>query len=177
MRRASIIGGTIVLAVGCAAVGAGSASQQETARAELRDAGGRRVGTATLTEVDNGVLVVAEVNGLPPGRHGFHFHEKGLCEGPKFESAGGHFNPLGRQHGPENPHGPHGGDMPNIVVLADGTGRAWTLNPYATLKEGERSLFRTGGTALMIHANADDYYTDPTGNAGDRIACGVITRR
>lgn len=143
-------------------------------RVELIGRDGNRVGTAVLTEEGHGVRITIEVAGLTPGRRGIHIHETGKCDPPGFETAGAHFDPLGTRHGIENPNGPHAGDLPNIVVQPDGAGRNSPLNPYVTLGPGPNSLLREGGTALVLHADADDYYTHPSGNSGERIACGVI---
>jgi Cu-Zn family superoxide dismutase len=144
--------------------------------ATLKNADGKPVGTATFAAVQGGVQVKVEVSGLKPGPHGFHVHAKGLCEGPDFKTAAGHFNPAGKQHGLDNPMGHHGGDMPNLVVGANGQGTATATLAGVTLGEGETSLLRDGGTALVLHADADDGKTDPAGNAGARIACGVVQR-
>ena len=172
MRMKGLIAGTAVLALsGCAAAGAIANTQTIT----LRDTAGRTVGTALLTPATEGVQVVLSANGLPAGIHGVHVHQTGLCDVPDFASAGAHFNPTSRQHGTENPNGPHAGDLPNITVDANGRG---TLNAVArgvTLEGGgASSLRKAGGTALVVHASADDYRTDPSGNSGARIACGVI---
>jgi Cu-Zn family superoxide dismutase len=150
----------------------------QSARAELKDRDGKTVGTATMTEEARGVRIEIQAANLPAGRHGFHIHDAGRCEPPQFTSAGGHFNPGALKHGMENAAGPHGGDLPNLVIGADGTGSLTVLNPYITLAGGDSgaSLFHPGGTALVIHAGPDDYYTDPAGNSGERIACGVITK-
>lgn len=147
------------------------------ATAQLIDGTGAAVGTATLTQRENGVEIVLEARGLPAGQVlGFHVHERGLCETPGFQSAGGHFNPGNRQHGMEQPGGPHAGDLPNLRVGADGSARLAVLNPHLSLGTGPNSLLREGGTALLVHAQRDDYHSQPTGDAGDRIACGVIRR-
>jgi Cu-Zn family superoxide dismutase len=158
-------------------VGAVAYSQtaSQTARAELRNAQGEVVGRATLTPEAQGVRIALEVEKLPPGPHGFHIHAVGKCDPPDFMSAGGHFNPEGRKHGLKNPEGPHVGDLPNVVVGVDGTARARTVAPRVTLGAGPNSLFQPAGTALVIHAGPDDDVTDPAGNSGDRIGCGVIT--
>lgn len=142
---------------------------------EIINTEGKKIGQAVLTEVKEGVQVELMASQLPPGEHGFHFHEKGVCATPDFKSAGGHFNPFDKSHGLKDPKGPHAGDMPNIVVGADGKVSVKLVNPLVTLKEGEKnSLRKPGGTALMIHAKPDDMVSDPSGDAGDRIACGTI---
>ncbi|MBT2582681.1 superoxide dismutase family protein [Planococcus sp. ISL-109] len=143
---------------------------------EFLNVDGDAIGTAELTEEDTGVLVKLNVEGLEPGTHGIHFHEEGLCEAPDFESAGGHFNPTGASHGHDNPDGPHAGDLKNIEVADDGTSMDELTAENLTLQIGEdNSLLKEGGTALVIHASADDGQTDPSGDSGDRIACGVVT--
>ena len=144
--------------------------------ADLVDTDGASVGTVTFEQTPNGMLVRADVHDLPRGTHGFHIHAVGKCERPGFESAGGHFNPFNRRHGVRNSQGAHVGDLPNITVESDGTGRAETVAAQATLAEGAARLFDDDGSAVVIHERADDYESDPSGNAGARIACGVIRR-
>ena len=147
-----------------------------TAHADFTNAKGEKVGTATLTPVAGGVRIEFNVTQLPAGTHALHIHTTGRCEGPDFMSAGGHYNPAMRQHGKDNPMGAHAGDLPNFDVDAQGRGRGTITAMGVTLGEGSNSLFHPGGTALMIHAAADDYKTDPTGNAGARLACGIIQK-
>ena len=146
------------------------------AKADLQDAKGAPVGTAVFTEKSKGVEIDLKVSGLTPGLHGFHIHNAGRCEAPDFASAGPHFNPEGKQHGWDNPQGHHLGDLQNLNVGPDGKARVHVLIPGVTLGEGPNSLFHEGGTALVIHAKPDDGKTDPAGNAGARVACGVIMR-
>lgn len=144
------------------------------AQAVLVDSTGRRVGVATFVEREDGVSIGVSVTGLPPGSHGLHIHERGTCEPPSFESAGGHFNPGDDAHGSEAEGGPHAGDLPNLVVHEHGTGRTSAHNERITLRDGDNSLIAGDGTALVVHETADDYITQPSGDAGGRLACGVI---
>ena len=146
------------------------------ARANLKDAAGATVATAELTQTEKGVRLELRATALPAGPHGFHVHAVGQCAAPDFKSAGGHFNPGAKEHGMENPKGHHAGDLPNLVAGTDGKGSAEALLPDATLGEGKGSLFQEGGTALVIHAGPDDLKSDPAGNSGARIACGVVEK-
>ena len=147
------------------------------AKATLQDAQGKGVGTATLKPAKGGVQIAVSVAGLPPGKHGFHLHAAGKCDPPDFKSAGPHFNPAGKQHGHKNPQGAHAGDLPNLTVGKNGKGKATFTAKGTTLGEGAGSLLGPDGTALVIHADPDDEKTDPAGNAGARIACGVVEKR
>ena len=129
-----------------------------------------------LTDTYAGVLVTGNVNGLGLGAHGIHLHSVGKCEAPTFASAGGHFNPDTKKHGQNNPEGPHAGDLLMIEAKADGTAKATLLDTMVTLGDGPNSLFHDGGTSIVIHEKEDDYKTDPAGNSGARIACGVIQK-
>jgi Cu-Zn family superoxide dismutase len=150
-------------------------SAMSQASAVLRDLTGRRVGTATFTDTYTGVLVSADLMGLGLGAHGIHIHEVGRCEAP-FTTAGGHFNPEHRHHGFLNPNGSHLGDMPNIDTPAAGQLRFEFLLPGVTLK-GANALLDADGASIVVHSGRDDYSTDPSGNSGSRIACGVIVAK
>jgi superoxide dismutase, Cu-Zn family len=145
---------------------------------ELKDAKGNSVGTATILSKGKGVEVKLALKDLPPGEHAVHFHQKPVCDPPDFKSAGGHLNPTSKQHGFDNPNGHHAGDMPNFTVKPNGTAKATVKDEDVVLGTGSEanSLFANGGTSIMIHAKADDMKTDPSGNSGDRIACGAITQ-
>ena len=154
---------------------AGPALAAESAKATFMDASGKEIGTATLTQTPHGVLIDVGVMGLPAGEHGFHIHETGKCEGEGgFKSAGGHYA-AGKEHGYMVEGGPHPGDMPNQFVQEGGMMRAHVLDDMVSLKEnGDNPLLDGDGSAIVIHSGADDYMSQPSGDAGDRIACGVV---
>lgn len=154
-------------------------SAEPAAHAELYDASGKLVADATIERAANGAAITLDAFALPPGTHAFHIHETGSCEAPDFKSAGGHFNPLGADHGyADDEDGAHLGDLPNIEIAADGSADVRVLVSGVSVEDfGPRSLLAGDGTALVIHAGADDYHTDPAGAAGKRIACGVIEAR
>lgn len=169
---AAMLGFFLLLIWGC-----GGEAPPQKAKATLTNAQGQKVGEAQLEETSRGVKITLKVENLPPGVHAFHIHEKGLCDPPDYKTAGGHFNPFGRKHGLKNPQGPHAGDLPNLVVGAGGKETLEIIAPRVTLGSGKNSLFKPGGTSLVIHQGPDDYMTDPAGKAGPRIACGVITKQ
>lgn len=154
--------------LGTSTTGAGAVQE-----ATLRTADGKDVGTVSVREEDGGVVLTVGARNMPQGTYGMHLHAVGKCEGPKFESAGAHWNPDGKQHGTQNPRGPHAGDLPNLEVGPAGSGGA-TITLQAALRGGLAPLLDSDGAALVIHAKADDMKTDPSGNSGDRIACAVI---
>lgn len=156
-------------------IAASSVAEAQTAKASLKDATGKDVGTVQLVQMPQGVLLKLALKGVAPGEHAFHIHAVGKCE-PPFTSAGGHFNPASKKHGMGSAEGSHAGDMPNLYVPANGELTADIANNMVTLAKGQpNSVFDADGSAIVIHARADDYKSDPAGNAGDRIACGVIT--
>ena len=144
-------------------------------KVELKDAQGKSVGTVVIWDQGPGVSLELHLHDLTPGEHAIHFHQVPKCEAPDFKSAGGHFNPDGKKHGFDSPDGHHAGDMKNFTVGADGKADVKMEDTDVTLKDGPHSLF-TSGAAIVVHAKADDYKTDPSGNSGDRVACGVITK-
>jgi superoxide dismutase, Cu-Zn family len=145
-------------------------------KVEIKDAQGKDVGTAKITSAKNGVKIALNLHGLPPGQHAIHFHQTAKCDPPDFKSAGGHFNPDGKHHGLDNPEGHHAGDMMNITVNEKGSANTTITNKDVNLANDNHSIFSNGGTAVVIHAKADDMKSDPAGNSGDRIACGLITK-
>jgi len=166
----------IAIAAGLLISSAFSAAAQKAVKVEMKDGMGNAVGTAELSSAAKGVSIKLDLKNLPPGMHGIHVHAVAKCEGPAFTTAGGHLNPDMKHHGLDNPDGPHAGDMLNLTVAADGTAKTTIVAPGVTMGDGPNSIFANGGTALVIHAMQDDEKTDPAGNAGARIACGVIMK-
>ena len=160
-----------------AVVVATAAVSAQMKHVDFKDAKGASVGMAMISPAKGGgVSIDLDVHGLPPGEHALHFHAVAKCEGPDFTSATGHFNPMTKKHGMQNPEGPHAGDMNNFTVDAKGNAKATITNANVTMGAEPNSIYANGGTALMIHAAADDMKSDPAGNAGARIACGTITK-
>lgn len=170
MRSSTIVALTTALAALSS-----PAFAQSTATATLTDLSGTTLGTVTLTDMEGGMHLSGELTGVPNGEHGFHIHETGVCDAAqKFETAGAHFEPGAHQHGSENPEGPHAGDLMNVTANDDGAATVDLHNANATVAPGDASINDADGAALVLHADPDDYKTDPSGNSGDRIACGVI---
>lgn len=175
MTRTPVLVGLFGALLIGASIGVAGAAGAPHASATVVDATGHAIGWAKLTEDANGRLHLnVKVEGLAPGRHGVHLHAVGLCEGPLFASAGGHHDPIGVEHGLDNPAGAHAGDLPNLIVNGAGRGHLDATSHHATLSPGPVSLLDANGAAIVIHEFEDDQVSNPTGNSGGRIACGVI---
>ena len=172
-RKIPLLTLLIVSLTGCTALG--ELPRTQIATAQLHQANGAPAGTAVLAASGERLILSMAVVGLPEGVRGTHLHITGRCDGPNFASAGGHLNPGMRQHGTHNPAGSHLGDLPNLTVDSYGAGAITAVLP-GPRGEVEAALFDSDGTAIVIHATADDYRTDPSGNSGPRIACGILTR-
>ncbi|CAH0121959.1 MULTISPECIES: superoxide dismutase family protein [unclassified Paenibacillus] len=167
--------GFLLASIGAGASQAFADESMTKMKVNIIDGKGTKIGTARLTQAGAEVKIHIEASKLPPGEHGIHFHAVGRCDAPDFKTAEAHFNLQNKQHGFKNAHGFHEGDLPNLKVGANGKVKADLVTTTVTLQKGKpNSLLKPGGTALVIHANADDYTTDPSGNSGDRIACAII---
>jgi len=172
----------LIAVQGCTTAGSDATSTADdattavtAASATLADAGGATKATATLRQESGGLRVAITASGMAPGTYAFHLHTTGKCEGPEFTTAGGHWNPTAKQHGRDNPAGQHFGDLPNLTVGTDGQGTVEAEIAGGMLTGGTTPLLDADGASVMLHAKPDDYKTDPAGNAGGRIACGVVT--
>jgi len=165
----------VLVTTAAVAIAQEPAPQAQPKVVELQDLKGKNVGRVMLVDTPHGLLLRGVLNGIPPGTHAIHFHETGKCE-PPFKTAGAHFNPEKKAHGVLDPAGNHAGDLPNLVVPATGKLDFELFAPGVTLAAGPDSVLDTDGTSLVIHAKADDYRSQPAGDSGDRIACGVVPR-
>jgi Cu-Zn family superoxide dismutase len=149
---------------------------KDNVKIAIKDPAGKTVGWAMVKSAGQGVHIRLTLDHMPPGEHAVHIHSAAKCDGPDFKSAGPHFNPDTKQHGLENPDGHHAGDMANFSVDGKGNAAVDLYNKDVNLGSDSHSLFSNGGTAIVVHAKADDMRTDPSGNSGDRIACGMIAK-
>jgi superoxide dismutase, Cu-Zn family len=173
MRRLVL---SLFLAATCGGAVIAAPAMAPMAGATLMTGTGAPAGKAMLMQTKSGLHLTVDVSWLPAGEHGVHIHAVGMCDGPDFKTAGGHWNPMHKMHGKDAPGGagPHMGDLPNLTVGADGTGHLDTMIPGATLMGGDMAVLDADGASVVVHAAADDYKTDPSGNSGARLACGVL---
>lgn len=179
MKKAAIAASLILLSSACAAApsssGSAAPASAPTAHAKLVAGDGTARGEAVVTQATDGLHVLVRAQGLTPGMHAVHIHTTGSCTPPDFTSAGGHWNPTGHKHGKDNPAGMHMGDMPNMIAGTDGSGEMEYVVAGGTISGGATPLLDADGAAIVIHAQADDNKSDPAGNAGGRVACGVLS--
>ena len=170
MHRMLTMAAMALILPGCMHMTAAGETGGQLATAVLRFADGTAHGRATLLRTSTGVRLLVDGDGLPPGSHGLHIHAVGKCDAPDFKSAGAHWNPTMKMHGRDNPMGAHSGDLPNLVIGSDGHGTV-----SADVVGDPSALMDADGASVIVHAGADDYKTDPSGNSGDRIACGIFS--
>lgn len=177
MKSTAIRTGFVVIVVLAFALAARAKDKAPApVKVNLQNGQGKSVGTATLSAADHGVTIKLDLHDLTPGEHAIHVHQTAKCDGPDFKTAGGHFNPDNKHHGLQNPEGPHAGDIPNFTADVKGKAKTTVVAAGVSLGDDPHSVFTGGGTAFVVHAKPDDGKTDPAGNAGDRIACGVIAK-
>jgi Cu-Zn family superoxide dismutase len=178
MKRWTLCATAALALAGCATANetdeVGPGPDAAVASAELRDASGRVMGSATASQIGDSIRIRVDGRNLPGGAHGAHIHQTGVCAAPDFASAGPHWNPTERKHGKDNPAGMHHGDLPNVLIGANGEGSLEYTIPGGRLTDGGAAMLDGDGASIVIHATADDYRTDPSGNSGGRIACGVF---